>query len=560
MWLQGLFYSWEMFLYMAVLAFCLLVTAARQSLELPVFSRGELWFFACYGGGYLFHLFWSGTNAAMISFVQVILVGLMVLLQAMWIRSRNDADVWQTASFWNVVLLALYGWMGKGEGLLQSVFGYANVQAALCLYALVTGFTLWREKRKYEKWVYAPAIGFLLVSLWATQARIAWGLAILCLSVQVLAEIKHRKLIKSGNLAGIVSAGGLAISLLILIGWKSLAETTSLRLRFTYYWDALHMLKDHPFAGVGAGGWEHLQYQYQTALYSVVHVHSHLLQSWLDGGLLSLIGFLGFFLLLIKDGWVISRIEEQRSKRTLFGYWLATLAVLVYGFLDIILSFPAVLALVLSYSAIRSHFLGGAAVSNIFIRSPVIVLAILLFVFGSIGFYREWNVFQAEQALKQGNIRTVLAFEEKSFWAMPAEKRHFLLGKAYLEKAKRTGRTSDWEKAVSHLQAVLAENILHTHVYPPLLYASVHSGDTGQSVRIASQMVLLQPSLVKSYESYVFALVQAGRFHEAKEVPAMMARHKQKIWQHALFPRHIPALRPSDAMQRLLREAERKTP
>jgi hypothetical protein len=63
--------------------------------------------------------------------------------------------------------------------------------------------------------------------------------------------------------------------------------------------------------------------------------------------------------------------------------------------------------------------------------------------------------------------------------------------------------------------------------------------------------------MTMAYTNYAIALQKAGRYQELYTLPELMARHKQKILDNSLFPRHIPALRPSAEMRALLNGKQR---
>ncbi len=539
-WLQGLFFGWETFLYIALISIGLLFTkkVIRPSTVVIVS-------FGLYASGYAFHLFWSGTDASVLAFAQVVLVGGFVCLFSAALSSRIEAERWYKALFWNVVVLALYGWLIKGDELLQSVFGYANMLAAVCLFGLFFGVHGFFASSRSFKWAYGLGIVVLLVSLAATEARIAWALAVIGLAVQLAYEQKIRA---RTILTGIGALGGALLLAAIARPdvSHSLLQVSSLRLRLTYYWDALRYLLENPVIAAGPGVWEHLQYQYQTALYSVVHVHNHFLQTWLDGGLLSMLGLVLFAAILSWDVKAVRHVEKD-AKGFFISVWLSTASVLAYGALDFILSFPALLAVVCCYGIVRSQFFGVPQVVHLHrFRYPIVVMAIFLILLAGFGFYRESNLLQAETALRHGELRTALKLEDLPVWATSLESRSKLLGNAYMEKARRTNRREDWEAAVRHLQTAMQANPQSLHAHSSCLYALFQLGRYEECVILAEELVRRQPALVKNYENYAYALRKSGRHEEANRIPDRMSMYKQHILQSALFPRHIPALRPTD--------------
>ncbi|NLM44840.1 MAG: O-antigen polymerase [Clostridiales bacterium] len=73
-------------------------------------------------------------------------------------------------------------------------------------------------------------------------------------------------------------------------------EDSSLSSRFTFYSDALKIIKDYPILGVGGGGWKAIYKAYQSYEYFTTEVHNFFLQLWVETGT---IGFLALIALCI---------------------------------------------------------------------------------------------------------------------------------------------------------------------------------------------------------------------------------------------------------------------
>jgi O-antigen ligase len=442
-WMQGLFYDWEtsmFFMILAAFAVIILLSTKGISVKVTVFEAIS---FGLYASGFLVHALWSGTDAAQAAFLQVVSIGLFVVLLGKQLETQHDVKNWYAAVYWLIITVVLYGWLIKGEGLLESVFGYANMVAALCLFALPIGIYSWSRSTGRAKWLYFASGMVLVLSLAATQARIAWALAAFRTVVYFAHAVREMNRKRLFTLLITVAAIGCVVILVLPFAlpgfWQSLIQTSSLRLRLTYGWDAIRLLLHYPVMGVGPGAWDHLQYQYQTALYHVKHVHNHLLQIWLEGGLLSLLGFIGFLLIVVKDGIKLSTRSGPPS--FVFSVWLATASVLAYGFWDFVLSFPALFMAVCAYSLARNRFLLEENRYPLSFERFSIRLAVILLLSIGVGqAIREINSQWMQSALAQGELRTVLAWEKRPSWVLPSEARNYLLGTAYSEQAKVLGR------------------------------------------------------------------------------------------------------------------------
>lgn len=61
-------------------------------------------------------------------------------------------------------------------------------------------------------------------------------------------------------------------------------EDSSLSGRFTFYGDALKIIKDYPILGTGGGGWKAIYKAYQSYEYYTTEVHNFFLQLWVETG------------------------------------------------------------------------------------------------------------------------------------------------------------------------------------------------------------------------------------------------------------------------------------
>lgn len=124
-------------------------------------------------------------------------------------------------------------------------------------------------------------------------------------------------------------------------------SNASLHERFDMYKDAIRIIKDYPLVGTGAGGWEQLYQSYQTNPYTSNEVHSNLFNIGISNGLIGLITYIVFWLILFK---LIYKTLKQNMKTLRNDFKLNLLLFLVIGILiifthsliDFDLSFPAI--------------------------------------------------------------------------------------------------------------------------------------------------------------------------------------------------------------------------
>lgn len=563
-WLQGLYYGWESYLLLLLIAGFLairLMYERRQAVGF-LYPRSFIALFLLYMAGLGIQSFMSATDSTILALGQALLVIMFVYLGKVVLTREAEIVSWYRILAWNVTGLLLYGWYLRAVtgGLLESVFGYANVIAYLCLVSLLLHVHFWLGADRTQKIWHAGGMVTALVSLVATEARIVWALAACALLALLLVERKQ-----NGNVFGkgkllIVVAGVSMLTCAWVIGTFSaegmaaLLQTSSLRLRITYAWDALRLIADHPLWGIGAGEWANLQYQYQTALYSVQHVHQQLLQSWLDGGLLSLIGFGGLGICLLADLPAVFRMEAGAERRFALTVWLISSTGWIYSWFDFTLAFPAVLILCVFYVNARgfwkkpSRTYAYTASIRWGVGSGLVAIAAISAVF----FLQEWNGKGLERAIETNQLYTALSYESLPVWQLSTFQRASGLGRAYVEKAKRTQEKDDWLQAQAYLQSGIKARSTDGKQYDALLYVSVQLADQQTAEMAARELIRLQPSLSAHYETYALLLANAGKTDELRQLPAQMAQHKQWMMEHALFVKHIPALKPSARFMELV--------
>lgn len=561
-WLQGLFFGWETFLISIGLGLLMVkLVISKEQLRLPL---RESLFFLFFVIGYGLHLIGNPGNGVFINTFQLFVVAWAIIIGLHLIHSNDLIQRWYQAFVWNGITLLVFGWMFKNGDLLDSVFGYANILAAICMMLMFLLYDQWliAAPSKRRNYLLLLLIG-IAVSLIATSARIAWGLTFIGLIVQTVFSLenpnKHDLLKKWTAIVAVAVTVVFAVSLMNFALWNELTQLSSLRIRFTYYWDAFRIVRENPWWGIGADGWGKLQYQYQTAFYTVQHVHNHLLQLWLDGGFLPVLAWIFFLCMLVKDFFIIRQINDRKKRGFTFSVWLGTVSVVTYSFLDFILSFPALMITVCMYFAVnRTLFPHDRA---LFYRLPQpvpIVVAVLVLAVGAAGLYREIQNNRANRALAEGEIHTVLQYEHFPAWTIPGTERNILLGKAYAEKAKRSNRNTDWERSLEYFKRGMESDPNDAHFYPEAAYAALQLKEYPLAVQYASRLISLQPGISQNYELYAYTLLKAGEYQQVLQIPEMLRQKQEEIEHKALFTQYIPDLRPSIKLQRMLEEARLK--
>lgn len=185
--------------------------------------------------------------------------------------------------------------------------------------------------------------------------------AALCWVVQhYLAPWLYRKLskVESRRWSGIwipaVSVAGVVLIAFLFIGTSArniLPANIGTRLeninfrqhsvleRFTFYKDAMKVVKDYPVLGAGGGGWASLYEHYQNNPYLSRQVHNFFLQYLIEVGILGFIIFMGFILFIFYKyirGYLKRENDDYNNG---FFYLIIALSILVHSLLDFNMSY-----------------------------------------------------------------------------------------------------------------------------------------------------------------------------------------------------------------------------
>ncbi|QUL54049.1 O-antigen ligase family protein [Paenibacillus tritici] len=109
--------------------------------------------------------------------------------------------------------------------------------------------------------------------------------------------------------------------------------------RFTFYKDAMKVVKDYPVFGTGGGGWASLYEHYQNNPYLSRQVHNFFLQYLIEVGIFGFLVFMGFILFIFSKyikGYVKRENDDYNNG---FFYLIIALSILVHSLLDFNLSY-----------------------------------------------------------------------------------------------------------------------------------------------------------------------------------------------------------------------------
>ena len=120
-------------------------------------------------------------------------------------------------------------------------------------------------------------------------------------------------------------------------------SSRSIYIRVEFFKDALKLISRNLLFGIGAGGWEVLNYGVQDTYYVSRAVHNHYLEVFVDAGILGFLAFCSIIILTIS--YIIRGIykAENLQKRIIFaGLFPGFIALIVHATFDFDLSFVSI--------------------------------------------------------------------------------------------------------------------------------------------------------------------------------------------------------------------------
>lgn len=286
--------------------------------------------------------------------------------------------------------------------------------------------------------------------------------------------------------------------------------THSASTRVLWSQDALKIVKDYPFFGIGGGGWESAYYGYQSYLYWTKYVHNDFAQMWAEAGTIGLLAYVAFLAMLVIGGaktyWKAR--TAQRSKMILLAtlgagvlaYTAHSLIELNAAFVSTGLVFWVVIGILGSLIkpaqepdtvTTKKRFALPAAAGYSF----VVFIAVVMLALG--GSYAR----AAQVAMAQGHTQAAVQFLNTaiSFDPWNAEY-HRTLGEKLLELYSQTGNRQLLQLAEQH--AAKAKKLQPTHPSNSVLLGNVffNQGEIEGALNVYQRAIELQPYNVKLYE------------------------------------------------------------
>lgn len=525
-----------------------------------------------------------------------------------------------------------------GDYRLQGTFAYANTTAIYLLITIVLGLYLGNLSRGPQKMVFISGTYLAAAALFLTGSRTVWLLWPVALLLAVaFAPVRERRFwliygplvsftgivagyfahlnwsTQHNAMAGLIIAigllvvgGGLApllshfenrVRVGAVLGWgsgmvillglsaglivlgsstgRTLAWSASeLQGRLIYYTDALSIIRDHFWLGIGGGGWTAMQFLYQTAYYNVTLVHSSLLQVALDTGMIGLGLFVGIIAMPII--YIVKSKEQLFRDETYSMMWPALLAgglIFVHGLVDMDLSFPGAAGAMFFFLSVpiilgsdtpkpAKRWLGKWAG----IRWAATGVLALLAVGAGVLWQSASLAIQGDRLCNAGDHHAAVEYYQKSLAFYPWSAQAFnKLGQA---EEKMANLQPQGDALVLAYNAYVEAHRLS--LYQPvylenLAYTSLLLSRNDESSAYFLELTEKNPMVIRHYENLAYALIAAGEIQKGQEpsyyetvleIPKMIDKARAKVSARGWKLRNTPQLIISDRLNWKLGQAE----
>ncbi len=512
---------------------------------------------------------------------------------------------------------------------LQGTFAYANTTAIYLLINIMLGIYLGTQARGYRRMLFIAGAFICAVTLFLTGSRTVWLMWPLGVLLSIIMAPDQERIYWAGmgtiiGLGGVGAGYGtyvlyigekIALAYLLLFAtllivtaavylfqdvvqqrfssrvklfWfnivilmlglmtgiilmgtatgRSLAWNVSeLQGRLIYYADACSIIKDHPWLGVGGGGWASIQYLYQTAYYDVSLVHNSILQIALDSGIPGLLLFLALLVLVIVHIWRGRNILLQGEQYHLLNpALLGGLLFFGHSVVDVDMAFPGAAGIFFFFLAVpfillpASYKPGNISLdkAGVLLSSAGKWVAIFLLSLLLIGAALLWEAsyyeLRGDKSAHVGNTMQAINFYQKSVEIFPFMARTFNQMGMAQEQAVLTYEQEEFQDvAYDSYSRAHRLNPYQPRYLENLACTGLLLGKYDQSVEYFEVLCHNNPMVVRNYENLAHALITAGErqgdagkeyYHKVLEIPAMIENARARVCPQGWELRDIPQL------------------
>lgn len=255
--------------------------------------------------------------------------------------------------------------------------------------------------------------------------------------------------------------------------------------RLGYYKDAWQMIIDSPFLGYGGGAWNILQYQYQSAAYTVLYLHNHWLETWIESGILGLLLLFTIVILFIWKALSSYMKSEGDSKVWIASCLAAFLCLLVHSAVDFTFDYPMLFGLwvllgLFSYVQMEEPVPNKVSLQAKMALPILVALALLIFAMASFRLsISEALTVQAKQTTNSS--KAIQLIERSSSYAFVPADQHTNLAYYLLKDYLETHHLSSLNRAANEISLAASMNPRDVHVLLLRCQIQYAQGNTGQA-------------------------------------------------------------------------------
>ncbi len=311
--------------------------------------------------------------------------------------------------------------------------------------------------------------------------------------------------------------------------------------RLAFYNDSIKVIKDYLLFGAGGGGWNTLYKIYQSYGYYTTQAHNYYLQLWIEIGLVGLLLFIAFILLITYFTIKKYRQSEENHKIMIVGVYLAVLSILVHAFMDFNLSLSALTFILWSLLGTLSNEnkiqYSFKYFNNRYFKSIFIGLLAVLTVFSASFMLGNSYANKGVKSLQDNkDLEGAIAYFERASKLYPYKSEFKIdLASMYINKYRNSKKKEDILRGREITDEALKLSQYESKYVSKLAGSYFNMGELEKGLDLLDKSIKLHPMEVENYleksKIYLSLLGQIKDINKVKEVIERAYKIKDKINQ-----------------------------
>lgn len=400
---------------------------------------------------------------------------------------------------------------------IQSTFQYANSLAIYMLICYFIGIYICQtldNKFSYWNWFICCVLSFVLLLTFSRGVIFIYIFSIVFFLFQNPKEIVQKiwKPIAFTNLMVLLTIFLVAFikeELPIQRVVQVSIYTPELQARVAYFIDAIKIIIDNPFLGIGGGNWASQQFQYQTTYYYVKMIHSQLLQMTVDAGI-----FAGVLFALVWCALFI-RTNDIARKDIYFKPLMKTLvlAVGIHSLVDLDLAFPVIAYVfwLLVGITLSMTISSNAKPKGSYLKTTVLIAVISVNLLSLPFFLAEVNYSRARHHLQQQNYDKAIEYFANAIEFNPLAPEYYEgIGAIYEVLGVRKQDGGYFQLALNNYSSAIKRDPNSPKLQGRLAYLLFKLRRFDESAVAFERLVDIEPIKITHYENLSLSWLLAG--------------------------------------------------